>query len=149
MGTTLTMAYCLGADLFIAHVGDSRCYLYRGGILHQLTNDHTLVAEMIRTGAIPPEQASRHQLRHVITNVIGGHEPGVQVEVHKVRTAPGDRLLLCSDGLTEMLPDEQIGAVLEEGLEPRPTCERLVKAANDRGGKDNITVVVADFDVPG
>lgn len=147
MGTTLTMAYNLGSDLFVLHVGDSRCYLLRQGQLHQLTTDHTLVGELLRQGAIGPEQARHHQMRHVITNAVGGTERGIKVEAHKVELEGGDRVLLCTDGLTEMLGDSDIAAALQACENPQEACERLVAAANERGGKDNVTVVVARFDV--
>jgi protein phosphatase len=146
MGTTLTMAYSLNQDLFIAHVGDSRCYLFREGELHQLTNDHTLVQEMVNRGVLQPEEVPHHRLRHVIVNVLGSTEPGVKPEVHKAELEPGDVMLLCSDGLTEMVSDEEIAAVLREEPTPRRACERLVGLANEKGGKDNVTAVVARFD---
>jgi PPM family protein phosphatase len=146
MGTTLTMAFAVNRSLLVAHAGDSRCYLLSGGELRQLTQDHTLVAEMVRQGALSPAEASRHPYRHVITNVLGGTEPGVLVEMHKLDLEAGDVVLLCSDGLTEMLPDDRIAAVLQEEKEPRPACERLVAEANDRGGEDNVTVIVARFE---
>lgn len=146
MGSTLTMAFAVDWKLLIAHVGDSRCYLLSGGELHCLTQDHTVVAEMVRQGLLSAEAASRHRLRHVVTNVLGGHQPGVDVEMHKVRLEAGDVVLLCSDGLTEMIPDIRIAAVLKEEPEPEKACERLVAEANERGGKDNITVVIACFD---
>jgi protein phosphatase len=149
MGTTLTIVYSVDADLFIAHVGDSRCYLFRSGELHQLTRDHTLVAEMVREGLLAPEEASRHRLRHMITNVVGGFDPGVNVEVHKAHLEPGDTLLLCSDGLTEMVPSGRIANILAEEMEPHAACERLVAEANARGGKDNITVILASFEDSG
>jgi protein phosphatase len=147
MGTTLTTAYSYGADLFVVHVGDSRCYLCRDGQLRQLTHDHTLVQEMVRRGHLKPEEAAAHQWRHVVTNVIGGTEKGVQPEVHKVGLEAGDVLLLCSDGLTEMVADEQIAAVLQAETEPRRICERLVAQANDAGGRDNITVIVGRYEM--
>jgi protein phosphatase len=147
MGTTLTMAYSLNRDLFVAHVGDSRCYLFHQGELGQVTHDHTLVQELVRHGAIPAEEASHHRLRHVITNVLGSTEPGVMPEVHKVRLEAGDVILLCSDGLTEMLSDEEITAVLGTVPDIRPACERLIALANDKGGKDNVTVVLARYDL--
>jgi len=146
MGTTLTMGYALQNHLFVVHVGDSRCYLLRGGALHQLTTDHTVVGELVRRGHLSPEEAAQHRLRHVITNAVGGHELGIHAEVHKVELEPGDRMLLCSDGLTEMIPDERINAVLQEEAEPQQACERLVAEAKAQGGKDNITVIVARFD---
>jgi protein phosphatase len=132
--------------LFVAHAGDSRCYLLSGDQLQQLTQDHTYVAELVRRGALPPEDVSRHPYRHVVTNVLGGPEPGVQAELHKLDLRQGDVVLLCSDGLTEMVPDERIAALLREEAGPERACARLVAEANDRGGKDNITAIVARFE---
>jgi protein phosphatase len=146
MGTTVTMAYTLGRELFVVHVGDSRCYLYRGGRLHRLTRDHTLTAELVRRGALGPEEAAHHPYRHIITNCVGGTEPGVEVEARKHELAVGDVLLLCSDGLTEMVDDAGIAAVLHDEANLQAACERLVALANEAGGKDNITVVLARFD---
>src|SRR4051794_6120252 len=146
MGTTLTMAFAVDWRLLVAHAGDSRCYLLSGGELRPLTQDHTVVAEMVRLGAMSPAEESRHPCRHVVTNVLGGNEPGVRVEMHKLDLEPGDVVLLCSDGLTEMVPDARVAAILQEEQEPRRACERLVAEANERGGKDNVTVVVACFE---
>ena len=146
MGTTLTMAFIVDWKLLIAHAGDSRCYHMSQGKLHQLTMDHTIVAEMVRRGILSPVQAALHPDRHVITNVLGGHEPGVRVEMHKLDLEPGDVLLLCSDGLSEMVPAARIAAALDEEHEPRGACERLVAEANEAGGKDNITAIVARFE---
>jgi protein phosphatase len=146
MGTTLTLAYSFGHELFVAHVGDSRCYLLREGMLYRLTRDHTLVAEMVRRGVLAPEEAATHSFRHVVTNVVGGNDPGVQVELHKLPLAAGDRLLLCSDGLTEMVSEGEILGILKDEEDPEAACEHLVARANERGGKDNVTVVVARFD---
>jgi serine/threonine protein phosphatase PrpC len=149
MGTTATIAYSFGSRLFLVHVGDSRCYLFRGRQLHRLTHDHTLVEEMVRRGQLQPEEAAHHPFRHIITNAVGGHEPGVQVECHRIELEPDDTLLLCSDGLTKMVPDDRIAAVLQAEHEPRTACERFVAEANDHGGKDNITVIVARFEATG
>jgi serine/threonine protein phosphatase PrpC len=149
MGTTVTMGYSFGSRLFVVHVGDSRCYLLRGRELHRLTHDHTLVEEMVRRGQLQPEEATRHRLRHVITNVVGGHETGVLVECHRIELEPDNTLLLCSDGLTGMVSDERIAAILQAEHEPRAACERLVAEANEHGGKDNITVIVAHFEATG
>jgi protein phosphatase len=146
MGTTVTMAYSFGSRLFLIHVGDSRCYLFRQKELHRLTHDHTLVEEMVRRGHLQPEEAAHHHLRHVITNVVGGLKPGVQVECHRIELEPDDTLLLCSDGLTEMVPDDRIAAVLQADHEPKTACEVLVAEANELGGKDNISVIVARFE---
>jgi protein phosphatase len=146
MGTTVTVAYQLGGELFIVHVGDSRAYLLRGGKLHRLTSDHTLTAELVRRGALEPEEAARHPYRHVVTNCVGGNEPGVSVEAHKLDVASGDVLLVCSDGLTEMVDDGTVCAALGAADDPRAACQDLVARANAAGGKDNITVIVARFD---
>jgi protein phosphatase len=145
MGTTLTLAYSLNDELFVAHVGDSRCYLYRGGALYQLTRDHSLVEEMVRHGILSAEQAAGHHLRHLVTNALGGGYSEVKVEVHKLKLEAGDIVLLCSDGLTEMLPDEAISQAIQSGRDPEQVCRQLVTGAKDAGGKDNITVVVAHF----
>jgi serine/threonine protein phosphatase PrpC len=146
MGTTLTMAFQLGAQLCVVHVGDSRVYLYRDGLLHQLTKDHTVVAELVRSGVIQQDQVASHPLRHVITNVVGGPHPGVKVEARAFEVQAGDRLLLCSDGLTEMVTNDAIASALEAELEPEAAARMLLKQANDGGGRDNITVVIVRFD---
>lgn len=148
MGTTLTMAYSSDSHLFVVHVGDSRCYLQRNGRIYRLTHDHTLVEEMLRHRALTPEQAAGHYLRHVITNCVGGDKRGLHVEVHRVELTPGDIVLLCSDGLTEMLSDERINGILRAEPDPERACRRLVADANALGGKDNITVIVSRFDAP-
>lgn len=146
MGTTLTMAVVSGRRLFVAHAGDSRCYLYSGGTLRQLTTDHTLAAEMARSGLISPSQKAHHPWRHVVTNLLGGSEQGVRAEVHLLDLHPGDVLVLCTDGLTDMVPDEAIAAVLAEEADPEAACRRLIEEANLNGGEDNATVVLARFD---
>jgi serine/threonine protein phosphatase PrpC len=146
MGTTVTMAYHLDAQLCVVHVGDSRAYLFRDDELHQLTRDHTLMADMVRSGAIQPEEVAQHRFRHVITNVVGGTDAGVVVEAHAVEVQPGDRLLLCSDGLTEMVTNDAIAATLRAELDPEPACRRLLAQANDAGGRDNITLLIVRFD---
>jgi serine/threonine protein phosphatase PrpC len=143
MGTTLTLAFAVNWKLFLAHAGDSRCYLFSEKGLHQLTKDHTFTGELIRRGFLSPEGEAGHPYRHVVTNYLGGNEPGVQVELHRLDLHPEDVLLLCSDGLTEMLAVDRIGALLREEQDPRRACERLVAEANRQGGKDNITVIVA------
>ena len=146
MGTTLTMAFQLGAQLCIVHVGDSRAYLYRAGELHQLTQDHTVVAELVRAGAIQPDQVAGHPLRHVITNVVGGPKLGVKVEARAFEVQAGDRLLLCSDGLTEMVKNDAIARTLDAEAEPEAAAKALLALANDGGGRDNISIVIARFD---
>ena len=146
MGTTVTMAYHLDSQLCVVHVGDSRAYIFEDDRLHQITHDHTLTAEMVRRGALQPEEVTHHRLRHVITNVVGGDEAGVNVEAHALKVDAGDRLLLCSDGLTEMLTNEVIAATLRAEPDPQAACTKLVAQANDAGGRDNITVLIVRFD---
>ena len=148
MGTTLTVAYVTGNVLYLAHAGDSRCYLYRGGKLEQLTKDHTFVAALVQEGVITSEAAAQHTMRNVITNAVGGDKKGVEPEVHKHLLAAGDVLLLCSDGLTEMMTDEEIAKELRTPRSPEDLCGVLVGTANARGGTDNITVVIARFESP-
>jgi len=145
MGATLTMAFASDWTLFVAHAGDCRAYLYSQGELRQLTSDHTVAAELVRRGDLTPEAAAGHRFRHVVTNVLGGTQPGARVELHKLDLEPADILLLCSDGLTEMVKDERIAAVLGDGGDPKRMCERLVAEANENGGRDNVTVVVGVF----
>ncbi len=147
MGTTLTMGYLVRDTFYLAHAGDSRCYLYRGGELRQLTSDHTLVGEMVRKGVLTPEQAAQASFRNVVTNAIGGTTPGVSAEVHKLSLEPGDALLLCSDGLTGMVNDAAIIDVLRAAPDPATACRQLVDAANAAGGTDNITVILSRLDV--
>jgi len=146
MGTTVTMAFQLGAQLCVVHAGDSRAYLYRDGELHQLTEDHTLVAEMVRSGQLQQEQVAEHRLRHVITNVVGGPEVGVKVEAHALQVQAGDRLLLCSDGLTEMVRNDVIAATLAAEPEPEAAAKTLLARANEGTAADNITLLVVRFD---
>ena len=146
MGTTLTMAYSLNRELFVVHVGDSRCYMMRRGRLQRVTRDHTFVEEMLRHGILSRADAADSRLRHVVTNAIGGNAPGVQVEVHKIHLEAGDILLLCSDGLTDELSDQEIAEILAQTPEPSECCKVLVDRANQAGGKDNITAIVARFE---
>lgn len=146
MGTTLTMALAVNRQLLVAHAGDSRCYLFSHGTLQQITQDHTISAEMERRGLIAPNESARHPWRHVVSNLLGGSEPGVKAELHSMELHARDLILLCSDGLTEMVAEEAIVRVLREEPNPQLACERLVREANARGGQDNITVVVARFE---
>lgn len=147
MGTTLTLAYSLNDQLYVAHVGDSRCYLFRDRILYSITQDHTLVEEMVRKGVLSAEEAVHHRWRHVITSTVGGESAKVRIDVHRLHLQPGDIVLLCSDGLTEMQTGDDIAAILQAAADPQAACEQLIAAANAAGGKDNITAVVAAFSV--
>ena len=143
MGTTLTLAYSIDDVLYLAHAGDSRCYLMRAGELHQLTQDHTVAGDLVAAGVIGEAAARTHGLRHIVTNVVGGGQPGVMVEVHKIDLLSGDAVLLCSDGLTEVVNDAALAQVLLEEPDPRAACDRLIQSANAGGGPDNVTAIVA------
>ena len=146
MGTTVTMAFHIGTRLCVVHVGDSRAYLYRDGELHQLTHDHTLMADMVRSGTLRPDEVARHPLRHVITNVVGGQELGVRVEARAFEVQAGDRVLLCSDGLTETVTNDAIAAALQAEPAPEAAARRLLAEASDGAARDNITLLIARFD---
>ncbi|HKZ25126.1 MAG TPA: Stp1/IreP family PP2C-type Ser/Thr phosphatase [Acidimicrobiia bacterium] len=143
MGTTMTMAE-VGTDrrLRLAHVGDSRAYLLRSGVLVQLTTDHTLVAEYVAQGRLRADQASSHPQRSLLTRALG-LETHLLVDTAEFQLKEGDRLLLCSDGLNSMLSDREITDLLD-GDSTEEAAWRLVEAANLAGGHDNVTVVVAD-----
>jgi protein phosphatase len=145
MGTTMTVGYSIGVDLFVFHVGDSRAYLFRDGKLRQLTHDHTHVQKLVDAGTITREEAATHRLRHVLTNAIGGKAKRIGVDVQRLGITDGDRLLLCSDGLTEVVADGEIADVLRRGKAPEVVCRSLVDLALERGGPDNVTVVTARF----
>jgi len=144
MGTTLTATTVDEQGAHLGHVGDSRAYLLRAGALRQLTDDHTLVNRMVKAGEITPQEAGTHPHRNVLTRSIGT-EPEVVVDENDVPLIDGDRLLLCSDGLTGMVTEPQIQAILETTPDPQESADRLIKAANRAGGIDNITVVILDI----
>src|SRR5947209_12375378 len=139
MGTTLTAAYLDDANLAVAHVGDSRAYLFRDGELRRLTQDHSLVDELVRRGKLTEAQAAEHPQRSIITRALGP-EPTVEVDTWTYPVRPGDVLLLCSDGLTSMVSEQQITEVLSAGDGLRALADRLIDEANAAGGRDNITV---------
>lgn len=145
MGTTLTVAVMEDERVRLAHVGDSRAYLYRDGELRLLTEDHTLVQRMVDEGEITAGEAETHPYRSVLTRALGV-EQSVAVDEGSLEVQDGDRLLLCTDGLTGMVTDEQIRAILQDVGDPQEAADRLVRAANRAGGIDNITAVVLDFE---
>jgi PPM family protein phosphatase len=146
LGTTLTLAFCLDAELFVAHAGDCRCYLFRTHQLYRLTEDHTLAEEMVRAGALTPQDAAQSRWSHIVTNAVGGSTVEVKIELHKVGMLPGDVLLLCSDGLTGMVTEAEIARVLRQEIDSETACRQLIARANEEGGRDNVTVVVACFE---
>lgn len=142
MGTTLVAAIVQRTYAMIAHVGDSRCYLFRAGELTRQTKDHSLVDEQVRMGQLTEDEAERSPLRNVITRAIGTQR-SVSPEITELMLEPGDILLLCSDGLTRELTDEQIAAVIAHSRSLEGTCGDLIEAAKLAGGRDNITCVLA------
>jgi serine/threonine protein phosphatase PrpC len=141
MGTTLTAVYLDGSELAIAHVGDSRAYLLRDSELNRLTHDHSLVEELMRRGKLTPEQAAEHPQRSIITRALG-IEPDVEVDTWTYPARAGDVVLLCSDGLTSMIDEALIAEVLGSETDLDRAGERLIREANQAGGRDNITVVL-------
>ena len=144
MGTTMTLACSLGADVILTHVGDSRAYLVRGGQLHLLTHDHTLVQELVDRGVMHPEEAATHLFRHILTRALG-REREVEAETRRLSLADQDQLLLCTDGLTDMVDTRTIGAILQSAVSANDACQALVSQALQNGGKDNVTVVLARY----
>jgi PPM family protein phosphatase len=144
MGTTMTVALVEPERIVFGHVGDSRAYLIRDGVIEQLTNDHSLVAELVRSGRLTPEEAEAHPQRSVITRAVGT-EADVDVDTLSIEPAPGDVFLICSDGLTDMVDDDTIiGAVQKHRENLDEAAKALVGAANRGGGEDNITVILVE-----
>jgi len=143
MGTTVTAVQLDDKYVNIAHVGDSRIYLYREGILFQLSRDHSWVQEQIDAGLLSKDEAESHPLKNIITRSMG-HEPEVQVDLQKEEFQAGDRYLLCSDGLSNMVNDETVQKVLSE-MDTETAVQDLMKRALDAGGLDNTTILVIEF----
>jgi protein phosphatase len=148
MGTTMTLACSLGASVVIGHVGDSRAYLLHGGELHQLTRDHTFVQGLVDLGQLSAEEAGRHPLRHVLTRALGGRSRTFEGDFQRAWLADGDQLLLCTDGLTNLVDDAAIASVLRGAPSSHEACEALVAAALEKGGRDNVTVALARYRFP-
>lgn len=140
-GATLTMALVQGTMAYIANVGDSRTYLYRDGTLTSLTEDHSVVARLLAEGHIEPEEIYTHPHRNIIYRSLG-QQSGLQVDLFEQALQAGDRLLLCSDGLWEMVRDPEMAKIIAEAPSPTVACQALIDEANANGGKDNIGVVV-------
>jgi len=140
MATTVVAAIVHGDQLIVANVGDSRAYVVRGEAIEQITEDHSLIAEMLSDGSITAEQAETHPYRNVILRSVGGHDT-VQVDLFSRQIAPNDLLILCSDGLTRYVENQELADIVRAGP-PAEATRRLVALANERGGNDNITVSV-------
>lgn len=149
MGTTMTVAGSVGPELLTAHVGDSRAYIFRrSGRLERLTRDQTMAQSLADSGAITQDEAETSPYRHVLTSALATRGAFVQVELKRWRLHDGDQVLLCSDGLTDMVPDETIARVLEESRTSAQGCRRLLDLALESGGRDNVTVVVSRYRIP-
>ena len=148
MGTTLTGAYSFGDDLFILHIGDTRAYLFRQSNLKRLTHDQTVAQALADSGAIPQDEVSSHRLRHTLTSCLGGESRKIQMEIRHLRLMDGDRLLLCSDGLTDMLSEPEIAEVMQAKEGSSEACHDLLNLALEKGGADNVTIVLARYSIP-
>ena len=142
MGTTLTALQLNGNRLSIAHVGDSRAYLFRGGVIEQITDDHTIVSEQVARGMMTREEAARSDMRNILSRALG-IAPEVDVDIEELTVSEGDQLVLCSDGLSELISDDEILSEVQSSNRPEIVCDELVNLAIQRGGEDNITVIVA------
>ncbi|MFO0959385.1 MAG: protein phosphatase 2C domain-containing protein [Isosphaeraceae bacterium] len=148
MATTLTTIYTAGADAMLAHVGDSRAYLLREGRLRCLTRDHTIAQYLADSGVITADEVATHARRHVLMNFAGGPSGGIQPQIHPFQLADGDTLLLCTDGLTEMVEEATISSILKSEETAQLACLKLVDLALENGGADNVTVVAARYRIP-
>jgi protein phosphatase len=148
IGTTLTTAYTIGLDAFIGNVGDSRAYLFHDNSLSQLTRDHTLAQRFVDAGVYSAESVEAKRLKHVLTSCLGATKGNIRADVAHARLDYGDSLLLCTDGLTDLVSDAQISAVLGENEDPVQACNLLLDMALDAGGTDNVTVLMAKFRKP-
>jgi len=148
MGTVIVVAVLLDAEAHIAHVGDSRAYVINASGINQITTDHSLVQRLIDTGQITRAEARTHENRNVIYKMIGDR-PKVDPDVNRVSLAPGDRLLLCSDGLSGYVEDDAIRDIVMSSAPPQDACQRLIDAANRAGGPDNITAIIVQIEALG
>jgi protein phosphatase len=145
MGTTLTLACSLGEELFLGHVGDSRAYILRDGVLIRLTRDHTYAQELADQGFIRQDEVGRHRLRHILTKALSGRHREVTADAMRVGLKNGDQLLLCTDGLTEVVPDAQINSIMTRSKSPAEASDTLISTALTNGGADNVTAIVARY----
>jgi serine/threonine protein phosphatase PrpC len=144
MGATLTAAWIDDVNLSVAHVGDSRVYLLRTGVLQQLTSDHSLVAEQVRRGILTASEAESSTMQNVLLRALGT-QPEVEADIEQVGLFPNDVLLICSDGLTRMVTEPEIAGALQSEPDPQKAAEKLVKLANEGGGVDNVTAIVVSL----
>jgi protein phosphatase len=148
MGTTLVLALVRGGVLYVSHVGDSRAYLIDGEGIRQLTADHSVAAQLARAGRLSPEEAATHELRHLLTQAVGS-SPQIFPDLTELELKGGEKILLCSDGLTNVVADGEIlEAVQRHEGDPQAACGDLVRLALERGGPDNVTVVLLEYEEP-
>jgi serine/threonine protein phosphatase PrpC len=143
-GTTLTMALVMGQSVYIAHVGDSRAYTFNHGSLKQITQDHSLLARLIELGQVSHEDALSHPQRNVLYRAVG-QAGNLEVDIYRQSLPVGSYLLLCSDGLWGMVPESEISEIIESSVHPQEACQRLIEAANRRGGDDNVTAILVQI----
>jgi PPM family protein phosphatase len=148
MGTTMTMVYIVWPRAFVVHVGDSRCYLLRKSELAQITVDHTMSEIMVETGKMSREEARQSPMGHALWNVLGGRSNELAVDVYKITLESDDAILLCTDGLYNMVPHKTLQELLNSNRGAESACRKLVELANQNGGKDNITAIVSYFLAP-
>lgn len=141
MGTTLIVAVVTGKKLYIGHIGDSRVYMYRNNTLKLLTKDHTFIGELMRNGSLTEEEAAGHPNRNMLTRALGCEE-NVDIDIYKYDIRENDLILLCTDGLTNMLSEAEIGEIIKNTDDPEIICSKLIDGANTNGGEDNTTVIV-------
>ncbi len=149
MGTTVSAFIRVGDNIAIAHIGDSRIYLVRDGEVSQVTSDHTFVQRLVDSGRITPEEAAVHPRRSVLMRVLGDIDAAPEIDTSILGTVPGDRWMLCSDGLSSYVDDDRIAEILLQGRPPAPTVDSLIAEALDNGAPDNVTVVIADIEPDG
>jgi protein phosphatase len=145
MGTTLTTVFSVGHDLFVLHVGDSRAYLFRDGRVTKVTRDQTVAQDYADLGMIPEDEVRSHRLSHVLTQAVGGPDEHLKADLHTLGVDAGDRLLMCTDGLTNVVEEDDIADILARGGSSQAACEALIQLALDRGAPDNVTAIVASY----
>jgi len=144
MGATIVLALLMEDRAYIANLGDSRAYRYRKGRFIQLSKDHSVISELVQKGVVEPGQADDHENQGQITHYAGMDEKA-KAYLRSFRLQEDDRLLLCTDGITDMMEDKKISQILSKAPDPQKACAKLISAANDAGGQDNITVIIIDW----
>ena len=147
MGTTLTITYSVGTDLFVVHVGDSRAYLYRDGEIRKVTRDHTVAQQVVDLGLASPKDAEARRWSHMLTRAVGGNLEHPEADLQRIELAHGDRVLLCTDGFSNAVSEDEVVAVLAGAASAQETCRALVSRALANGASDNVTVVLADYTI--